>query len=352
VLALVLVMMPKEATATATATATGALGALKVESATDLLAGRLRVRLPKGARLEARGHSLMAAPESAQHETRVVIDAVSGAVAGAGAALKRERLVVMSYELFATAGQDLLAAVRKDLGDDQPQPAIEAMSVAGPELRAVAVTPASLDKTREAIPVLGVYVAQADGTVQYLDFYNNPPAAEDAAGATALARRIAATLAPGPRRLALTAGSRALSDGLKLQVPAGYALTRQDGPDFSVHHVRKLVQLGQPAPRLGVYVGGHPSFQYRQVERDTARPPDVKRVPGRLLGRDIEWHRWTRGEKPPLSVTQEAILPLSEGERWLVAHVFFTAEQDADLAELEKIAASLTGKTAPPPPAP
>lgn len=155
VLALVSVMMP------ATATAAGALGALKVESATDLLAGRLRVKLPRGARLEARGHSLMAAPESAQHETRVVIDAG----ADAGAALKRERLVVMSYELFATAGPDLLLAVRKDLGDDQPQPAVEAMSVASPELRAVAVTPASLDKTREAIPVLGVYVAQADGTV-------------------------------------------------------------------------------------------------------------------------------------------------------------------------------------------
>lgn len=342
-LALVLVMMPAVAGA-----ATGALGALKVESATDLLAGRLRLKLPRGARLEARGHSLMAAPESAQHETRVVIDANTGT----GSALKRERLVVMSYELFATAGPDLVAAVRKDLGDEQPLPAIEPLGVLGPELRAVAVTPQTLDKTREAIPVLGVYVAQADGTVQYVAFYINPPAAEDVAGATGLARRIAATLAPGPRRLALTAGIRALSDGLKLEVPAGYALTRQDGPDFRVHHVRKLVQLGQTAPRLGVYVGGHPSFQYRQVERDTARPPEVKRVPGRLLGRDIEWHRWTRGDKPPVLVTQEAILPLSEGERWLVAHVFFSAEQDADLAELDKIAASLSGKTAPPPPAP
>lgn len=343
-LALVLVMMPAVAVA-----ATGALGALKIESATDLLAGRLRLKLPKGAKLEARGHSIMAAPESAQHETRVVIDAVGGANPGTGSAFKRERLVVMSYELFATAGPDLLAAVRKDLGDEQPQPAVETMGLVSPELRAVAVTPATLDKTREAIPVLGVYVAQADGTVQYVAFYINPPAAEDVAGATDLARRIAATLGPGPRRLALTAGSRSLTDGLKLQVPAGYAITRQDGPDFSVHHVRKLVQLGQTAPRLGVYVGGHPSFQYRQVERDTTRPPDVKRVPGKLLGRDIEWHRWTRGDKPPLLVTQEAILPLSEGDRWLVAHVFFSAEQDADLVELEKIAASLTGKNAPPP---
>lgn len=342
VLALVLVMMPAMAVA-----ATGALAALKVEAATDLLAGRLRLKLPKGARIEARGHSLMAAPESAQHETRVVIDASSGS----GSALKRERMVVMSYELFATAGPDLLAAVHRDLGDEQPQPAVEPIGLTSPELRAVAVTPQTLDKTREAIPVLGVYVAQPDGTVQYVAFYINPPAAEDVPGATGLARRIAATLGPGPRRLALTAGSRALSDGLKLQVPAGYALTRQDGPDFSVHHVRKLVQLGQAAPRLGVYVGGHPSFQHRQVERDTAKPPDVKHIPGRLLERDIEWHRWTRGDNPPLLVTQEAILPLSEGGRWLVAHVFFSAEQDADLTELEKIASSLTGKT-PPPPAP
>ena len=319
-------------TVSAAAAGAGALGKLQpAVTPVDLLAGRLRVRVPAGARNEARGHSIMAAPESAQQETRLVLDA------------GRERLVMMTYELFATAGNDLAAAVRRDLADGPAPQAVEALALPG--LRAVTVVPAVLDLKREAILILGVYVALPDATVQSLAFFVNPSGAADLPGATALARRIAATLTAGPARLASLAGPRLLSDGLSLTVPAGYIATNQEGPDFVVHHLRKLSPLGQPAARLGLYVGGHPSYQHRQVDEP---PAALKQTPGKLLGRDIEWHSWTRGRDPVQARTMEAILPLSGSgvDPGLLLHVFLTAATDAELADLRQIAESLTAKPA------
>lgn len=317
-------------TVSAACAAPGELGKLQpAATPVELLAGRLRMRVPAGARTEARQRSIMAAPESAQHETRIVLDAGG------------ERLVMMTYELFATAGNDLAAAVRKDLAGGTTPPTVEALNVPG--LRAVAVVPAALDLTREAILILGVYVALPDATVQSLAFFINPNAARDVPGATALARRIAATLTAGPARLASQAGPRRLSDGLSLTVPAGYIATSQAGPDFVIHHLRKLSPLGQPAARLGVYVGGHPAYQHRQSDE---APAAVKQTAGKLLGRDIEWHTWTRGEASEQLTTMEAILPLSgtAANHGLLLHVFLTGATEPELAELRKIAESLASK--------
>lgn len=303
----------------------GALGKLEPAAATtDLLAGRLRVRVPKAARVEPRGHSIMAAPQSVQHETRVMLDA------------EKERLVIMAVELFETVGADLLAAVRKDVADWPQPPAVEALTL--PELRAVTVAPATHDLKREAILILSVYVASADSTVQNVSFYVNPAGGGDVKGATALARRIAATITAGPTKLQSSAGVRPLSGGLSVTLPEGFSATQQPGPDFSVHHLRKLTPLGQPPARIGIYIGGHPSYQYRQM--DEAQPP-VKKSTGKLLGKDIEWHSWTRGKTPTEVTTMEAIAPLGGP---LKLHVFLNAATEAELSALRKVVESMTHK--------
>lgn len=275
--------------------------------------------------MEARGHSVMAAPQSVQHETRVVLDAGS------------QRLVLMAFELFATAGDDLMAAVRRDLAElgagEQP-PSLEPLAIPG--LKAIAMVPASFDLKRDAILTLGLYVSPPDGTVQYLGFYANPAAGADLPGVTALVRRLAATLAAGPTPLAKEAGKRTLSEGLSVTVPAGYVTTRQDGPDFAVHHVRKLTPLGQPEARLGIYIGGHPSFQYRQSEQ---APDKLKKLPGKLLGQSIEWQEWSSG---PVRKTCEAIVPMPRGG--LRVHAFLSASTPAELDELRKLAETLSLK--------
>ncbi len=54
----------------------GAIGkAILAEKPTGVLGGRLSVRLPEGSRIEARPVPIMGAPESDEHETRVIFDA-------------------------------------------------------------------------------------------------------------------------------------------------------------------------------------------------------------------------------------------------------------------------------------
>ena len=62
---------------------------------TNLLGGRLTVRLPPGAKIEAMAHSIMSAPAAETEHTRVVLDAGP------------QRMVIMADELFSIAGKDI-----------------------------------------------------------------------------------------------------------------------------------------------------------------------------------------------------------------------------------------------------
>lgn len=316
----------QKAPATATTTA-GALGKLPLAAQpTELLAGRLRLRLPAGAKIQARRAGIMSAPESAQEETRVVLDAGP------------ERLVLMAAELLSSAPPDLLATVRKSLDPvpaGGPQPNLALQNLGG--LQTVLFTPAKFEAQDDAVLLLTAYVVHTDNLVQVLEFYVNPAGARDLRGVQALARNIAATLQPGATRLP-GAGPATLSSGLAITLPAGYVVTRKPGPDFVVHNVHKIVPWGQPRAYLGIYVGGHASFAYRQ--RDET--PDVKKTPGQLLGQKIEWQEWSHAQNPGLT-TLEAIVPLGGGAsgHGLMAHVFFSSKNAAQLAELKQVAETL-----------
>jgi hypothetical protein len=326
--ALLAVAMPAPAEA-------GELGKLALDkAATDLLGGRLVMRLPAGARIEARGRSIMAAPESAQHETRVVLEK------------GEEKLVVMVFEFFALAGPDFEQQVRKELGQLKGKGgapyAIGPLATGSPKLRAIAGTAPNLDPERKAALVLGAFLAHPDGTVQYVGFFVNPAAGKDAAGCTALAKRIAATLAPGPRALPRAAGQRGLDvlakdTELQVTVPANWVASVQPGPDFIVHHLRKLTSYGSPSLGIGVYVGGHPSYQHKQTD---GPPSKVTVVKGKLFGKDVEWQQWQRGAGKDASTTLEAIAPLPGKDR-LNVHVFATVADAAVLKEVQPIVATL-----------
>jgi hypothetical protein len=291
---------------------------------TQLLAGRLTARLPASARLEARRRSIMAAPESGQDESRVVLEA------------GREKLVIMVYELFALAGDDLEASVKKTV-KQQKGGELTVQKLAARGLQTVAVTLAKPDVTAEAVLILSQYTALSDRTVQLLNFYVNPEAAKDVAGCRSLAKRIAATVAAGKAPLMSKAGVRALKglDGseLKITVPDGWVATTQPGPDFVVHRLRKLTLLSENTEGIGVYLGGHPSYQHRQRGLDAK---SVKQSPGTLLGKKVVWQEWSLSPKDS-SRTAEAIVPISAR---IQAHVFITTEA-VRVQELKKIASTL-----------
>ncbi len=120
-----------------------------------------------------------------------------------------------------------------------------------------------------------------------------------------------------------------------MKLPAGYLNTLQQGPDFQVHHLRKLVPLGQAGPSLSIYVGGHPSYQHRQRQSGAK----VTERAGKLFGSRVKWQHWTlEGPAGKSRTMVEAIADLGGNLR---AHVFYGSDDPAQLKELAAIADSL-----------
>ena len=311
--------------------AAGKLGTLALEEKpTALLGGRIEARLPVGARIEARQANVAPANTLAEEETRVVVDAGG------------ERMMILAYELFARSTADALEPAVKARWADRY--AIEPKALPSGR-RAVLISPKGPpDPKREAWLALGEYVLHTDGTVQMVSYFLNPDAAKDVAGATALARRVADTVAPGPKRLATSAGERSFrgvqdTDKVVLVVPEGTVDTHQQAPDFAMHYFRILPKLGDGVPVLGIYVGKRPL--YLHVQEDAAAKGGSKltvtKKKADLLGTaGAEWHRWASGGVEHA----EAIVPYPGRKEWAM-HVFCAGATAAEIDRLVKIAATL-----------
>ena len=313
----------------------GELAKLKPGSkTTSLLAGRLTVKVPGQAKVIARRASIMAAEEATEEETRIVIDAGP------------ERLVIMTWELFSLKGDGFSKRAGKYLKESLPEAVrakakIEHIAMAKTDPDVYALAPLSHDLKREAIVVLSAVIGHPDGTVQFMAFYVNPKGAVDIPGVTKLARAILGTLGPGKRRLDLKAGSRklpAFEKSLEVQVPENVSHSVQQGPDFLVHRLSPVAALGDDRGSLGIYVGGHPSYQYKQRENRSMGKwkANVKKTKSKLLGGEVEWHRWDQDGWH----TAEAILALPGGDR-LLLHIFASGAKASLVDEMLKIAATL-----------
>ena len=283
-----------------------------------LLAGRLNVKLPAAMKASPRGHSLMSADQSGEDETRALMD------------LGTARFVMMAYEPYLATGSDFAAAVAaEEKAEGRDQDKLEPLAVARP-LVAIAAIPPATKGDGDANLVLSVWVASPDHTAQLVEFYVNPDGAKDSAQWLALAQKIAKTITAGKRKLDLGAGERKLGS-LAIKVPQGWSVATQEGPDFVVYHLRSLGTLGGAGPQTcGVYVGGYPSFQYKQADVD---PKAVKASPGKLLGTTVQWQTWSTGD----GVMSEAMAPHG-GE---TVHVFCAAKTAADLGPLRTMAETL-----------
>ncbi len=174
----------------------------------------------------------------------------------------------MAQEDFAFAGDDFEKDVREWVARWKGNYRIEKLQLAAGGLKAVALIPLNPpDHTRsnDATFVEGLVVESSDRTIQSLDIYVNSTAEKDLAGCTAIAHRILLSVAPGKKRLPLGAGERRLSADSKRQeisitVPKNTIATRQDGPDFLVHRLTVVGQLGADSGSIGIYIGNHPSF--------------------------------------------------------------------------------------------
>lgn len=287
------------------------------DTPSSLLDGRLTVRLPAAARVEPRVAGLMAAPEAVERETRVVVDAGD------------QRLVLMAWELLARADGDLVAAAEKD---SPPGTKVTRLGLGG-DLRGCRVEPPALDLSREAIEVARADVADAAGLVLSVAVYVNPAAAQaDAPGVQALARTLLDTLRAGPRTLDLSARQVTIADRevtLVGLLPGGWTYHAQPGPDFTVHRLQGIARLGEPFPRLGIYVGGHPRWMHEHGDA----PFETLRGP--LLGLEVEWRRWS----PEAGGTM--LEAMGHATPHTVIHVFGGAPDAEGLVAVREVAASL-----------
>ena len=292
-------------------------------SPVELLGGRLMVRVPLGATIQARQVSIMAAPESAEHESRVVFDA------------GEERLVLMVHESFALAGQNFERDVKEWVARWGGKYKIEPLRLPINGLKAVAVTPMNdpdHSRGKDATFVDGIFVESADRTIQSLDVFVNAAAEKDLKGCKTIARQILLSVERGKRKLQLAAGERRLfaySEDLEISmvVPKDTVSTMQAGPDFLVHRLTALGRLGSDAGSMLIYIGGHPGYE-----------PGAKKGKGLMFGKEVEWRSLGREEGEGLQTLSKLPIP---GNRNLNAHIVIRAPNDSQLQALREAAGSL-----------
>jgi len=300
----------------------------------DVLASRLKISVPTGAKVLAVQRGIMAAPETDHEQTRVLIDA------------GEQRMVLMVYELFARAATDFEGAVQKETARLPMRVNLQKWSLSAP-VRAVAYFPVFPSKDQEANLVMGVFVAGPDGSVQNLVWYVNNAAATQFSAALNLAKSIAATIAPGTRPLGSTGGERELSAHSKtksafITVPEGYVVTTQHGPDFIVHLVHKVTVFGDRGASLGVYLGDHPSAN---------REGFLEQGVISLFGKRVSWYQKVTNDDGRSTIIAGAVVPLGPSVFGYVlpgiidgptyADIFLTAADASTIEELKSVATTL-----------
>ncbi len=286
--------------------------------ALDLIHGRLEISPLEGGAAIPRAYSIMSAPPPELEETRVFLERGPN------------KFVVWVREIFRTSGNDLLTYVEQGRGAEgrvTPIPMNKG-------LRGVAVVPSKLDDSSEAVLVLDLFIVNTDDTVQIASFFVNPPALGP--GCSAVAYKVARTLAPGTRRLDLNGGVTKLPDARRsITLPKRYVMVPQPGPDFTVYRFYKLIGIDQPHVGLGVYVGHHPG----RHARDGA---NVTKIPGQLQGKSVEWSAWSTGAGTPEEPTTHRRELLHELDAGLWTHIFLSAEEQNALDELAAVAQTMS----------
>jgi hypothetical protein len=273
-----------------------------------LLGDRLRLRAPEGAKVAPRGHSIMAADTSNEEETRVVL------VPGAGEVAK---FVLLARESFAYGTGDVAADAKALLGKEGADLRIEPAKV-GSGLTAVALVPKKDLDSHGALFVFGAVIERADKTLCELSFYITSDMVAERKEWEKRGRTMLESVEPGNGSLPGSTKHRLeVGDGqaLALEFPRQTVLTRQEGPDFSVYRMRELGKIGESMPSIGLYVGGHPSHQFKQAQIADGK---VKKQAGKLLGKATDWHTWTNEDGDQVS---EAMVSLGKYEK---VHVFVT----------------------------
>jgi hypothetical protein len=308
----------------------------------SLLEGRATVTAPAGAKVEARAHSIMAAPQSNESETRVVLEA------------NQAKLVLMAVEMFQTAGADFGQRVAKEANtlaaEVETRFAVEPLGSAVPSEANAAtgfiITPENLKGTGDAIPLQTAFVVLPDKTILNLTVFANPEAYKNRDDCLRVSRAILKSVRAGGRPMRAQAGLRRLhvyseDKELALTLPEGFVLTTQRGPDFLVHHLRSVCPFGDRPQALSLYYGGHPAYMHDRRGNQDANVPQEK---GKLLGQEVLWYNWVSRDGNESTYSSEVMIKgaVPKEEYPMIVHMFMNAGDEKQLAALRQIAGTLS----------
>ena len=306
----------------------------------ELLAGRLRIRPPAGAK----------APPAAdgaamEEESRLVAE--GGKISLAIVARETFQLDTDLYEPepgspSKPASLDVEAPkfLKATFPSEEPLEVTPVEIGAGTgKMRAYAARPPhpNAPPGKDTALVLALLVAREEGELESVGFYVRGETVrnatgDDLVGCTRLAERIASTLAPGPRALERAAGRRKLADvppngELAMTVPADYVAV----PSAAGARVYKLRPLSLYAGSISVSVADGGDKKVPEGADMTAT--------GKLLGRPTEWH----GKTSPKGGFVFASEPLDPAEGKKTAEVLVKATRQVKaLEEMRGVAETLS----------
>lgn len=280
---------------------------------TDLLRGRLSIFVPNGAEGVANRPNNIMGPSEDDADRSVLSVTRKGA-----------NLRVVSSELFARRGElgdaQLVAAAARFIGMTADEVARSEIAPDVP-LKWVAIAPRAPHRISSSTTVFAALVEDPDGFLVFvgisLDLADKPSTA-----CPSVIRAMAASIAPGSRRLESEAGWRRV-DRYEIRVPAGWVARRQLGPDFTVWYLSKVPVLGESSSSIGIYDGSAPSFH----------PQGKPTVKGKILGRTAPWYRRAGGDP--------AMETLVDLENHNVLHLWVIPAAPEDAATLREIVETL-----------
>lgn len=311
----------------------------------DLLDGRLKIRAPSGAKAPA------AQPDQPPtgEESRLVVDVPAKAkapedkVALAIVAKETFQLDPDMYEPEADAPSkpgsldtEAPKFLKATMPSEQPLDVVP-VEVGESKLRGYVARPKDPNAApgKDTALVLGLLVAQDDGTLESIGFYVRGEAVRNATGSdlvgcTRLAERIAATIVPGARKLERTAGKRHIAD-----VPPEDELTVSVPADYVVVPTQTGAKVTKLRP-ISLYPGSIVITLADQKKQNAPDNADAT-AKGKLLGHPTEWKGQTSA-KGGFFFTSE---PLDSKTK--VAEVLVRATRQAkSLDEMRGVAETLT----------
>lgn len=294
----------------------------------SLLDNRLFMEMPKGSANVPMQNGIMAPTSSSHEETRLMSQLING-----------QRIVVYAKELFVTSSGDLKEDARilweRMSGDKTENYRLsEIESQNGLDIVKVFIDNPNINS--DAILIDSAFVKMSDNTIIFLGFYVNPMAFRWQENCLELTDTLVSTLRAGARTLNLSAHEETIYN-LNFNLKKDYILTQQQGTDFDVFYIKKVVPVTSYSPSMGIYLGWHPSFS-EEVEGFQDSHKNI--IKGSILDIPVEWLYYDKdGGLVDIYSYMQTLISLDSGA---YMHVFIYPTSEEDLEEMKMIAESLT----------